>query len=227
MPGDKRKPVKIPPDVYERIRRKAEREGRTIGEVLRDLTDQLEEELSRPSQPTVQPCILCGRLTAKGKICDDCFYDPEIVRPQVMGVLFMDFYLRTLENTGNPLNFDDFIAIMDEETAKAHKIHPAEWQEWQEWLEWRRRHKEDPTLRYSTEWKKWVVEHPTRYTRHAGRMLFALKRRGRGGLQPISEILRQTFPHAFKKPPLWQQEAKTDEPKGEGHHDDPSEQRSA
>lgn len=190
------KRVPIPAELWERLKTIAEKAGIPVSRLLREW---LSENLPKvAAYEEVQICVFCGKPSDEYQICRDCYYDPEIVRPQIMAVLYLDFALRILQSTGHALGFDDFIAVMDEETAKAHKVHEKEWAEWLEWLEWRKRHKEDPTAKDSIEWRKWVREHPVHKSRHAGRLLFTLKWQGRSDLQAVGEILQQTFPNAFK-----------------------------
>jgi len=218
----KGKHIRVPQHLYERLKRRSELEGKSIGEVLSDLLNASGAFETSKKDEEGGLCVLCGRTTRRGKICDECFYSPDIIRPQVMGVLFLDFHLRVLHSTGSSLNFEDFIALMDEETAKAHGITDKEWREWCEWLEWRKRHKEDPTLRHSKEWKVWVIKHPTRYERHAGHLLFKEKIKKSRELLPIGEILRQTFPQAFAGLPrrqeeneAWKKESEAEKDEGE------------
>jgi len=93
---------------------------------------------------------------------------------------------------------DDFAALMDEETAKAHYITDEEWEEWREWLKWREIMREDPLARYSIKWRQWVAAHPILRERHLGNLFAVETTRGRGQLTSIGEILRQVSPSAFK-----------------------------
>jgi len=196
MPAKGWKYPPVPEDLYEKLQRKAEREGKTVAQVLRELLSQA-QDLFEPEEKA-NYCLLCGRPSGTHKICDECFYAPEVIRPQVMGALFVEYRLRVLETTGNNLSFDDFIALMDEQTAKSHGITDEEWTEWTEWLEWREKHRQDPLLRYTPEWKQWVLKHPIKFHRHLGTMLGVKKREGRSDLQSVGEIFEQVFPLAFK-----------------------------
>jgi hypothetical protein len=197
---DTRKPIKIDPKVYERIKAKAEKEGKTISEVIAYLLSQV-PDFDEASIDEEKSCVFCGQPSGKHFICEECYYDPDVIRPAIMGALFTEFRMRVLETTGNNLTFDDFAALMDYETAKAHYVTDEEWQEWQEWLEWRKRHKEDPLARETIEWKEWVRKHPISRLRHLGALLFVKDREGRGALQPVGEIVRSTFPIAYAAMP--------------------------
>jgi len=195
MMKDERKPIKIRSSVYEVLKAHAEREGKTISDIIEDLLSGTGVSVHMNSDEE-KYCVFCNNPSGFSYICPQCYYDPDVVRPQVMGALYVDYRLRILRATGTNLSLEDFAALIDEETAKAHYITDAEWQEWQEWLEWRKRHKEDPLLRETSEWKEWVKKHPISRIRHIGALLFVKDREGRGGLQSIGEITRGTFPVA-------------------------------
>jgi hypothetical protein len=193
---DIRKPIKIDPKVYERIKAKAEREGKTISEVIAYLLSQV-PDFDVASIDEEKECVFCGQPSGKHFICEECYYDPDVIRPAIMGALFTEFRMRVLETTGNNITLDDFAALMDYETAKAHYVTDGEWREWQEWLEWRKRHKEDPLARATIEWREWVRAHPISKLRHLGALMFVKDREGRSGLQSVGEIIRSTFPIAY------------------------------
>ncbi len=189
------KQVVVPASLWEKLRKKAEREGKSIAHVVRELLGELPEDAIIEEQTKL--CVFCGQETQRGYICDDCFYDPEVIRPQIMGVWFTEYRLRMLQTTGNNLSLDDFAALFDYETAKSHYVTDEEWQEWQEWLEWRERHKKDPLARETVEWKRWVVQHPISKLRHLGAMFAVKVREGRGELESLAEILKKVSPAAF------------------------------
>jgi len=193
---DERKPIKIRATVYEVLKRKAEREGKTISDVLEEILSG-NETTGTIGDEEEKYCVFCGQPSRHSYICQQCYYDPNVVRPAVMGALYADFRIRLLKSTGTNLSLDDFAALIDEETAKAHYVTDEEWQEWQEWLEWRREHERDPLLRETEEWKRWVRQHPISKLRHLGALLFVRDREGRSGLQSVGEIVKGTFPAAY------------------------------
>jgi len=192
----RRRPMQVPEEIWERIKRKAEREGKTMVQVLAELLDMM-PDTDITSIDEEKECIFCGQPAGKHFICEKCYYDPDVIRPAIMGTLFTEFRMRVLETTGNDLTLDDFAALMDYETAKAHYVTDEEWKEWQEWIEWRKRHKEDPLARASIEWREWVRAHPISRLRHLGALLFVKDREGRSGLQSVGEIIRSAFPIAY------------------------------
>ena len=190
------KMIKVPKGLHERLKELAEREKRPISDILSQLlSSNIEIPQSNDDQ---RECLFCGKPCGTYMLCDNCYYDPDVIRPQIMGVLFTEYRLRLLRTTGTSLSLDDFAALMDEETAKAHYITDEEWEEWQEWLKWREIMREDPLARYSIKWRQWVAAHPILRERHLGNLFAVETTRGRGQLTSIGEILRQVSPSAFK-----------------------------
>jgi len=190
------KTLKIPRELYEQLQQIASERKQTVAEIAREiLSGNIELP---PTDSNEKECLFCGRPAGQHLLCDECFYDPDVIRPAVMGALFAEYRLRLLRTTGTNLSLDDFIALMDEETAKAHYVTDEEWQEWIEWLEWRRKMQEDPLARYSIKWRQWVAEHPIIRERHLGNLFAVERQRGRGQLTRLSDILQQVSPSAFK-----------------------------
>ena len=190
------KSIRIPKELYERIQQIANESKRSVADIVREVLSCNIEISSNTDEQ--RECLFCGKPCGTHLLCDDCYYDPSVIRPQIMGVLFTEYRLRLLRTTGNSLSLDDFIALMDEETAKAHYVTDEEWQEWLEWLEWREKMREDPLARYSLKWRQWVTAHPILRERHLGNLFAVERTRGKGQLTSIGEILRQVSPSAFK-----------------------------
>lgn len=152
-----RKSMKVPQELWERLRRKAEREGRTMSDVLRSLLEQLAEE-EESAQTIPKTCVFCGRETGAGRICEECFYDPEIVRPQIVGAVYYVWALNLREiDPKLPRDFDTFVRSLNKDAAEVYGLTEDEWVIFTEWYEFRKKFKRQEITIDDPEWRKFCV----------------------------------------------------------------------
>jgi len=151
----KTKVVRIPETLAERLAARAKEEQRTIPEVLSDLIDLLPKS---DDAATPKECVFCGQPTTVGRICDECFYDPEIVRPQKFGAFYYHFKMAIVPDTPMKGTFDEFIAWLSKEIATTfYGATEQEWEVWQEWLKWRKAFSNGEANINDPDWRRFCV----------------------------------------------------------------------
>ena len=150
------KPTRIPASIWERIRAKAEREGRSFAEVLRDILSQI-PDLEETTTPQERQCIFCGRPSGSHRICDECFYDPSVVRPQVIGAIYYHYATVIADQAGLKKDWKHFEAWLNKQIAiDYYGITEEEWQYYEEWKQWKRRFENGTATKESDGWRHFV-----------------------------------------------------------------------
>ncbi len=149
--------MQVPEEAWEALKKMAEKEGRPMAQILSDIIFSALPEEERP--PDTNECVFCGAPTATGRrICDDCYFDPDIIRPQVFGPIYYHFSQAIAPDAHMKGTFDEFIQWLSEKIAKDfYGVTDAEWEVWQEWLKWRQAFNEGRTTKDDPEWRRFVV----------------------------------------------------------------------
>lgn len=152
-----RKPIQVPEDVWEKLKAKAEAEKRSIADVVADLLKLMPEEADAIGETST--CVYCGNPSPIGRrICDDCFFDPFVVRPQVFVALYYHFAMTIAPDANLKGTFDEFVAWLSEKIAKDfYGVKDDEWEVWQKWLEWRRAFLNNEATTQDPDWRRFVV----------------------------------------------------------------------
>jgi len=154
--ADERKPIKIAADLYERIKAKAEREGRTISEVLRELVNQI-PDFDQVTTPQERQCVFCGRPSGTHRICDECFYDPEIVRPQVIGAIYHHYATTIVPDQPQMQNWVAFEKWLTKEIAiDFYGLSEEEWEYYEEWRKWKEAFRNGKATKEDDRWRHFV-----------------------------------------------------------------------
>jgi hypothetical protein len=149
----RRKPVQLPADLWERIKRKAEREGRKMADVLRDLIGQI-PDFDQPTTPQERTCIFCGRPSGSRRICDECFYDPSVVRPQVIGAIFYHYGMAVARDLGIKPTWEAFEQWLTKDIAiDFYGLTEDEWNYYEEWRKWKEAFRNGTTTKEDDRWR--------------------------------------------------------------------------
>jgi len=156
------KAVKLPEWLYQQLKQKAEIEGRTLSEVIESLLKQVPPDLFTPQPPPEEPehrCLFCERPVEAGRrICNDCFYDPNIIRPQRFGAFYYHYAMKVAPKEGLLTTFDGFIVWLTKKRAKQlYGVTEKEWKVWKEWVKWRKAFREGKTNKDDLDWRQWCL----------------------------------------------------------------------
>ena len=150
------KPMKVPTDLWERIKAKAEREGRTMADVLRDLIAQI-PDFDKVTTPQERQCVFCGRPSGTHRICDECFYDPEIVRPQVIGAIYHHWAFEIAQSVGITPTWEHFEQWLSKEIAMDfYGLTEEEWNYYEEWKKWKEAFRNGKATKEDDSWRHFV-----------------------------------------------------------------------
>jgi hypothetical protein len=150
------KPTRIPESIWERIRAKAEREGRSFAEVLRDILSQI-PDLEETTTPQERQCIFCGRPSGSHRICDECFYDPSVVRPQVIGAIFYHYGMAVARDLQIKPTWEAFEQWLTKDIAiDFYGLTEDEWNYYEEWKKWRREFSNGTATKEDDRWRHFV-----------------------------------------------------------------------
>jgi len=153
---DGRKPIKIAPDLYERIKAKAEREGRTISDVLRDIVDQI-PDFDQTTTPQERQCVFCGRPSGGHRICDECFYDEKVVRPQVIGAIYHHWAFEIARSIGITPTWEHFEQWLSKEIAMDfYGLTEDEWNYYEEWKKWKEAFRNGTATKEDTRYRHFI-----------------------------------------------------------------------
>jgi len=145
--------IRVSWDLYHTIRQIARSEGKQQLEVLEDLV--MAGLKAKKMGETVE-CIYCGKKSAYTRICDECFYNPKVIRPTKFAAIYLHYALLVAPRQGLTGEFTEFIEKLNENIAKSYyKVTDEEWQVWQEWLDWRRRFRLGEASIDNPEWRNW------------------------------------------------------------------------
>lgn len=148
--------MKVPTELWEKIRRKAEQEGRTMIEVLQSLLEQ-SPELKTIETPAERNCIFCGRPSTRGRICNECYYDPNIVRPQLIGAIFYHYCMVIVPDLHEAHNWRDFQRWFTREIAKdIYGVTDEEWDYYVEWRRWKEMIDNGTTTKEDPRWREFA-----------------------------------------------------------------------
>jgi len=161
--------ARIPAHLMERIRAKAEREGKTVSEVLSELLNQLPEELFEQSTKTPdypRHCTLCGRpWDGPGRICEQCYYDPNVVYPQRVGLIFNEEMAEELPQLpSDPIEaaeviakkWEAFLSRLEKEGDPKGRLSDEEMEIFRQWMRWRRLFTTGEVSIYDGAWRAFV-----------------------------------------------------------------------
>lgn len=153
----KTRPMQVPENVWAELKRRAAAEGKPMSQILSELIEQAPSPVS--SDELSRECVFCGVEVPLGRrICDKCFYDPDIVRPQVMGALYYIWALQMHDlDPAIPTDFESFVRSAVREWAMEYRVSDEEWNTWTEWIIWRRKLKQGMASIDDPEWRKFCI----------------------------------------------------------------------
>jgi len=145
--------IRVSPEHYRQIRQLALQMGMKNPEVLGML---IEAGLKVMSLGEPRVCVKCGKTTSWERLCDDCFYNPRLIRPAKIAAIYLAHVIDAATSNKRLWTFDEFAGKLTERVAKhLYGVRDDEWQVWREWLQWRQRFMAGEVTRETKAWRQW------------------------------------------------------------------------
>lgn len=153
----KKKPMQVPEEVWERLKRQAAKEGRTMTDIVTELVMNSESETDQLSEPRV--CIFCNRkISSWRRVCDQCYYDPDVIRPQKVGLIYYHYCLAVVPEFKEAHEWREFEKWLTREIAiEFYGLTEDEWECYQQWRQWKEMIRNGTTTTDDPRWKEFCI----------------------------------------------------------------------